>query len=800
MQELRQTLRSLWRDKGFTAVAIAMLALGIGATTAIFSVVNSILLKPLPYPDPDRLYLVNEADQELADEYPVLPVNARHVDDWRRACEACESFGLFQARGGPLAGDGPPEFLEILRVSHDFLPTLGVAPVLGRGLLPEDDQPGAAPVILLSDALWKRRFGGDPGAIGSTIAIGGESAEIVGVLPPTFRFRIGSIAGAIAPMPPSFDALRPLRTAYSEIRPAGNFNWGAIARLKEQASPEVAVQQMNAAIVAYNQEFSRRTFGKLTPLAEHITAESAPGLWLLLGAVGAVMLIVCVNLSSLLLARAQRREREAAVRRALGAGSSRLFGWALREGLVLGLLGGALGLALAQWAVRALVLLAPADTPRLDEIAVDWTALAMSASVAIGAGLVAALIPAMRLAAAPIQHAMRQSQAASSQSASRVRGQNALVVSEVALSSALLVVSALLMTSLFRLMAVDKGFEQEGVLSFEASIAGTFDERRQFHESVLRELRSKPGVVSAALTTWLPLEGPKWIDSVATPGEQRQEDDSHRANFRWVSADYWKTMGMRLVEGEFPRDGEPAARVVVSRGLSRMLWSNESGVGKLVRRGNSDPMEVAAVVDEVLTSGLASDPVPIVYIPFETFAPGDVTYVVRTAGDPAGFTPQAREAVAAVNSGVPLRSIRTIRQLVDDSAAQERFQTTLAGIFAVIALLLAALGVFGVVSYGVSRRTNEMGVRLALGASPPSVRGLILRQSLRPVVAGLLCGLLAAAWIGRLVAGLLFNVKAFDPGLYAVVAAVVLAVSAAACLLPAWRAACVDPIQALRYE
>jgi putative ABC transport system permease protein len=601
-------------------------------------------------------------------------------------------------------------------------------------------------------------------------------------------------------MPPSFDALRPLRTAYGEIRPAGNFNWGAIARLPPGASPQVAVEQMNAALVGYNQEFNRETSGMLTPLAEHITADSAPGLWLLLGAVGTVMLIVCANLGSLLLARAKRREREAALRQALGAGTWRLFGWALREGLALGLMGGALGLALAYWAVTGLVMLAPHNTPRLDEIAVDWTALVVAAALSIGAGLAASVVPALRLASAPVQDAIRQSQSSFSQSAARVRGQNALVASEVALSAGLLVVSALLMTSFFRLMAVDKGFEEEGILSFDVSVAASFEERKEFHENVLRELRSRPGVLSAALTTWLPLEGPKWIDSVGTPGEQRDEDDRRQANFRWVSADYWKTMGIRLVEGELPADAEAAPRAVVSRSLSRMLWPNESAIGKLVRRGGSDPIEVAGVVDDVLTKGLASDDIPIVYMPFETFAPGDVTYVIRTASDPAAFTPQAREAVAAVNPGVPLRSIRTIRQLVDESAAQERFQTTLAVAFGAIALALAALGVFGVVSYAVSRRTNEMGVRLALGATPQSVMGLILHQSMRPVLAGLVAGLAGAAALGGLLESLLFGVQAFDPALYAAVAALVVAVSVTACYLPARRAARVDPMAALRCE
>ncbi|MCB9383338.1 MAG: ABC transporter permease [Bryobacterales bacterium] len=420
MTEIRQTLRSLWRDRGFTAVAVVMLALGVGATTAIFSVVNSILLKPLPYPTPDRLYMVNEVVPELADEYPVLPANARHVDDWRTGCRVCESLGLFSAGGAALEGEGPAEFLQVLQVSHDFLPALGVAPALGRALLPEDDEPGAAPVIVLSDGLWKRRFGGDPAILGATAAIGGESVTVIGVLPPTFRFRIGSIAGAIAPMPPSFDALVPLRLAYSDIRPTGNMNWGAIARLAPGVSPTLAEQQMDAVLREYGVE--REMHGRLTPLAEHIAADAAPGLWLLLGAAGAVMLIVCVNLSSLLLARAQRREREAAVRKALGSGSSRLLGWALREGVALGLLGGALSALVAQWALRGLLLLAPADTPRLDEIALDWAAaLALAAGLAMAAGIGAALIRLFGSRPRPCKRPSASPRRAATPSASRTR-------------------------------------------------------------------------------------------------------------------------------------------------------------------------------------------------------------------------------------------------------------------------------------------------------------------------------------------------------------------------------------------
>jgi putative ABC transport system permease protein len=446
------------------------------------------------------------------------------------------------------------------------------------------------------------------------------------------------------------------------------------------------------------------------------------------------------------------------------------------------------------------VLLAPDNTPRLDEIAVDWTALAVAAALSIVAGLAAAVVPALRLASSPVQDAIRRSQSSFSQSGSRVRGQNALVASEVALSAGLLVVSALLMTSFFRLMAVDKGFEPEGVLSFEASIGGSFEERKQFHENVLRELRSQPGMLSAALTSWLPLEGPSWIDSVSALGAQATEDDAHRSNFRWVSADYWKTMGIRLVEGELPAEGEDAPRVVVSRSLARMLWPSESAVGKLVRRGKSDPMEVAGVVDDVLTAGLASDQIPIVYIPFETFALGDMTYVIRTASDPSAFAPLARQAVAAVNPGVPPRNIRTIRELVDDSAAQERFQSTLAGAFAALALALAALGVFGVVSYGVSRRRHEVGIRLALGASGSSVLRLILGQGMRPVLAGLAAGLGGAALLGRSLESFLFGVSAFDLRVYAAATAAVTAASILACYLPARRAAQVHPAIALRSE
>ena len=810
MHEFRQTLRSLWRDKAFTLVAVAMLALGIAATTAIFSVVNTVVLQS-SYPEPGRLFAIDEVVPKLAAQFPAdaFPVNGHHFEVWREACAVCESFGLMVGvgTGGNLTGEGPPERVSILGVSHDLLPTLGVAPALGRAILPSDDEPGAARVLLLTDAFWRRRFNADPAVVGQDILLNGEPREVIGVLPPTFETVGGEYLEEFQAFQKTFDTLAPARLRYSAIRPYGNFNFGAVVRLKPGATPEQAMDQMNAALRPFVEQFDAEMFARLRPLDEAVLGDTAKALWMLLAAVGGVLLIVCVNLGNLMLVRSERRVRESAVRRALGATTARLLRQSLREGLVLALLGGAAGLLGAYWAVEALIAAAPLDTPRLHAVSIDRYALLFTALTTVAAGLLTSVVPAFRFSRGALAGGLRESQSSSTGSTQRVRTRGLLVAAEVALSAALLVVAGLVGAGFFRLMAVDRGFVTENVLSFDLVLprqAYPFPEGgRRFNQALLPKLEALPGVREVGLTTKIPLEGSTWVDGVVREDSTRQAEDRVNTEYRMVSSDYWRAMGVPLIAGRLltPEDRERKV-AVISEGVARKVWPGESAIGKrfLGGPGDKEPWEVVGIVADVRTTGLDKTSMPIAYFPYWLVPLDAVTYAVRTSSDPAALTSAIREAVWAVDPAIPVVNVRTMSEVVRKSVASERFQSQLAAFFAGAALLLAALGIYGVVSYAVARRTNEIGLRMALGAQSSGVLGMVLGQGMRPVLLGLVAGLAGAAAAGRFIQSLLFEVSAYEPAVFAAVAGLLLAVAALACYVPARRAARVDPLTALRYE
>ncbi len=811
MNAILQTLRTLWREKTFSAVAILMLALGIGAMTAIFSVVNAVLLHS-SYSDPERLFAIEEVVPQLSAQYPTdaFPVNGHHFDEWRKACSVCSGMGLLQGGGGAnLTGEGPPERVRMLGVSHDLLPTLGFAPRLGRPIRPDDDEPDAPEVILLTDAFWRRRFDADPALVGKDIRLNDRPVTVIGILPPSFEIVGGAYLREFDFLNHKYDAVRPLRLRFAAIRPSGNFNFGAVARLKPGATPQQAVDQMNAAISGFSKEFGREMFARLKPLDEAVLGEAATGLWLLLAAVGAVLLIVCVNLSNLMLVRAEGRRREAAVRRALGASSFRLHGQMMREGLVLAFFGGAAGLLVAWWLIEALVLTAPVNTPRLEEVGLDGSTLAFGASIAAAAGLLTSLLPALRFGGASVQDTLRETQGTATASVRRARSRNALVAFEVALSAVLLVFAALMGTSFYRLMSVDKGFAAESVLSFDMVLPPQVyrgnEERGAFHDRLLARLAAVPGIRDFGLTNKMPLEGSSWLDSLRPEGTNRRLEEQLVANFRFVSSGYWRAMGIPLLAGRLlePSDRDRGV-AVVSEEVARKVWSGENALGKrfLWRPGEEvgDPFEVVGIVADVHASGLEGPTAPIVYVPYRVRPSDAVSYVVRTTDGPIAFAGAIREAVWSIDPALPVTNPRTMDDVVARSVAEPRFLTTLAGAFAVTALLLASLGIYGVVSYAVARRTNEIGLRMALGAEARGVVGMVRAQGMRPIFVGLVAGLAAAALLARFLESLLFEITAHDPLVFVGVAVLLLAVSLLACHIPARRAARINPMTALRYE
>ena len=810
MHEILQTLRSLWRDKAFTAVSIAMLALGIASTTAIFSVINTVVLRS-SYPEPDRLFAIDEVVPDFAAQYPAdaFPVNGRHFDEWRKACTVCESFGLLLGRGagGNLTGEGAPERVTLLSVSHDLLPTLGVQPILGRGFLPSDDEPGGPRVLLLADSFWRSRFQADPAVVGRDILLNGEPRIVIGVLPPSFEVAGGDYLSEFQALHQSYDALAPARIRYSAIRGAGNFNFGAVVRLKAGATPEQAADQMNAAILPFVEQFNTEMYARLRPFDEAVLGNGANALWMLLAGVVGVLLIVCVNVGNLMLVRSERRVREAAVRRSLGATTGRLLRQALREGLVLSLLGGAAGVLGSYWMVEALIAHAPAETPRLNQVRIDGEVLLFSLAITVAAGLLASVLPAFRFSQGALAGGLRESQASATGSTRRVRARVALVVAEVALSATLLIVAGLVGASFFRLLSVDRGFVTENVLSFDLVLPrGDYpypDGGRRFQAALLERLEALPGVRSAGLTTKIPLEGSTWVDGMVREGSVQRLEDRMQAEFRFVSSGYWQAMGIPLTSGRLLTQQDRDRKVaVISETAARVVWPGESALGRRFHGGpgSKEPWEVAGVVANVRTAGLETEAIPIVYLSYWLNPVDAVSYAVRTTGDPTALASAIREAVWAVDPAMPITNVRTLTEVVEKAVAPQRFQSMLAGFFGAASLLLAALGIYSVVSYVVGQRTNEIGLRLALGAESSTVLSMVLRQGMGPVLVGLLAGLGCAAALGQWIQSLLFEVRAFDGAVYAGVASVLLAVALFACYVPALRAARVDPMRALRHE
>ena len=804
-----RTVRTLWRDRAFSSIAIAMFALGIGATTVIFSLVNGILLRPLSHPEPGRLYGVYQHIPEVADTWGRLLVNGRHFDEWRRTCDACESLGLFRYDAPSLTGDGPPARIDGLLVTHDFLTALGAKPILGRTFLPSDDIPGAEPVVLVTGSFWRERYAADPEILGKRITIDGKPMTVIGVLPESFRFETGSLHEAVfAHVPRRFQVVRPLRLSFEALPLDGQFNFGAIVRLKPDAPAEQAMAQMDATLAELTGPLGIEVFARMVPLTEAVVGKARAGLWMLLAAVVAVLLIVCVNLSNLILVRSARRAKDVAVRLAMGASRRRLIAGLVGEIFVLALAGGWLGLLLGQWATSGLAAWAPPDIPRLDEVRLDWTAFMFSLFASTCAALLAAALPALRMVHSSIEGVMRANQTSHTGARANARSRSALVAAEVALSSVLLVVAGLLATSFSRLMAVEKGFDSESVISFHVLLPNTdyrsTEERLAFYEELLAALKARPGVLQAGLTNKLPLDGTGWGDVVGTPGRPGTYPDALPVDFRFISPGYFRAAGLALREGRLLEPQDQNRQVVLaSESLARAVWPGESAIGKRMRRGASEQrplMEVVGVVSDVPSVALDADIVPIAYEPYWNNVGRGSRFVVRTSSNPRAFTDDIRQIVQRIDPGLPVADFRTLEQVVAESASRERFQTLLAGAFAVTALLLACLGIYGVVSYAVAGRTNEVGIRMALGARSASVLSMVLGQSIRPVVVGLAVGLVAAFVLVSRIEAMLFEVTARDPLVFAAVALVLLGVGLAACFVPARRASRIEPLQALRYE
>lgn len=804
-QPLRHAIRRLGRDRLLSGVAVLSLALGIGAASAIFSLVNAAVLRPLAYPQPDRLVFVREVVPELRSVYPTMPVNIQHLLFWRRYARATAGLAAFETGAATLTGAGEPLRLDTAEVTADFFSVLGVQPQAGRGFLADEERPGRNHVAVITDRLWHQRYGASPGLLGSAILLGGVPHTVVGVLPASFRFPRKDDLGPLARLGERLDLFRPLGEVGEGW--AGDYDFNVVARLRPGASAARAAAELDLLETRIGREHQLAAGLRVAvvPLREVLAAPVRTGLLALLAGVGLLLVIVCANLANLVLARSNARARELAIRIALGASRASLERAVLAETLLLAAAGGLLGIAAAGAALHAFVAAAPVDLPRLDEVSVDARAWLFAFALSVACGVVSGVLPARRIAALDPQTALRAAGPTLTGSRQALRLREALVGCEVGLSAVLLVFAGLLTSSMVHLANVDRGFSGERAVAVTLRApSATAGERDDFFDRALERLRSLPGVRSAAFVSKLPLTGESSVNHVQLEGADRSAaDPASRApveiNVRFVSADYFQTLGIPLRRGRGVQPGDAKRPVaVVSERLAAKLWPGRDPLGKRFTTGaRVGKVEVVGVVKDVHNARLDQAPTLIAYVPYwrRGLASGDL--VIRTAVEPASIMAAARGRIRAVDPSVAVPRMRTMAEIVSESLSQRRFQLRLAAGFALAALLLAVLGIYGVVSYSVAQSRAEIGIRMALGAQLHQVVSLVLGRGMRPVAIGAAAGIAAAMAGARLLRSLLYGVTSTDPITLATVAAVLAAAAGIACLVPALSAARTDPARVL---
>ncbi|MGP8243440.1 MAG: ABC transporter permease [Bryobacteraceae bacterium] len=802
--DLSHAARSLLREPGFTAPAILMLGLGLGATSAVFSLVNGILLKPLPYAQPDRLVSIREVIPSLARLYPSLPVNARHFVEWRKSCPSLESMSVFQPGTLNLTGWGEPERLDAAIISANLFRVLGVRPAQGRDFRDDEEQEGKDTVAILTDGLWRRRFHADPSLVGRTISLNGRAHTVVGILAPDFRFpdrNAFSLGQAVAP---HVEVFVPKVFSKDELQQLlGTHNYAVIARLRPGASREQAVAQLEAVQARMEALAGEKIHLRAlaTPLLETVAGKSRRGLLVLMGAIAALLLIVCVNLANLLLARSERHSREIAVRAALGATRGALIRHGLAESLLLAFGGGVLAVGVAAVGIDLLKAYAPAGIPRLDEVALDGRVVGFGAMLVAVTALLFGFLPAWRASRSDPQDTLRSATRGATASSAAMRLRSVLVASEVGLSAALLILAGMLLNSFVRLIRADKGFRAPTVLAVDIGLSGDKyrpdGARDGFYRRLFAALSTEAGVQAAAISSALPLQGETWIDTVSADGGSSPE---FPVNVRFVSPDFFRTMGIPLLAGRPLSEGDRGhERAVISSRLAESLWPGRDPVGRRFTRGNNEWFEAIGVAGDVRAEADQA-PVAMMYRGYWEWMPYRTVLVARAAGAPQSIAGALRAAIHTADPDVPAPPMRTMSEVFDESVGTRRFQMLLAVGFALMALLVASFGIYAVVSYSVARRTSELGIRAALGARAGDLYGLILRQGMAPVVFGLLAAAAAALAFGRVLGSLLYEVDGRDPLTIGLVAALLGLVSLAACLIPARRASRLDPLDALRYQ
>ena len=799
MQDLKYGLRWFRKNPGFAALAIVTLALGIGVNTAMFSVVNAVLLRPLPFPEADRIVWMAESGPEVRDRWISYP----NFRDWRARNQSFEAMSTFRGWSMNLTGTGDPENLNARMVGADYFKVMRATPLLGRDFIQEDDQPGAADVTILSYGFWQQRFAGDPNLIGKQIVLDDKPYTVIGVMPESFSHQ--------GP-PPLWVLIGPQNWTRGgengrDVRIAGF----VVARLKPGVTMEQARADMNRLSRELLQAHPIANAGAnavtVVSLQQNMTRNVDTALKILFAAVALVLLIACANVANLLLARAAARRKEFAVRAALGASRRRIIRQLLVESLMLSLAGGAVGLLFASWAMLFFARVAAETVPRLTDLSLSREVFAFNLVASVVTGILFGLAPALKLSKTQVQETLKDNSATTSERhGKRMRG--ALVVAEVAFSVTLLVGAGLLVKSMIRLLRSENGFNPNGVLTMELKISrGRFPKSEELSGVLHRLLESTqavPGVERAALSTTLPGFNDDWKNDIAVEGYTAPKNELIEVDWAIVSADYFKTMQVPILYGrtfteDEDREGKPV--VLVDESLARRFWPNQSALGKHIKYDSATPHEIIGVVKQVGFYGLEEKPLIKIYSPLGRFPQRIATLSIRSSTtDPEALTTAVRSALLATDKDVPVTDVATLNEILAREAAPRRFNAALFSAFAVLALVLAATGVYGVIAYSVARRTHEVGIRMALGAQGRDVLGLFVSDGMRLVLLGLALGLAGAFALTRLMASLLFGVKATDLMTFAIVAISLLVVGLLACYLPARRATKVDPLVALRYE
>jgi putative ABC transport system permease protein len=802
-------LRGLWKNRGFTVVAVLSLALGIGANTAIFSLVNAVLIKALPFADPDRLVMVWE-DASFAGFPRNTPAPANYAD-WKAQNQVFEEIAAVDWRNFNLIGDGDPEKIVAFGVTANFFPMLGIKPQLGRTFLTEEDKPGAGKVAVISYKLWQNRFGGERSIVGKDMLLDGEKYRVIGVMPAGFQFLQSYI-----------NLWVPIGFTQEELASRGSHYLTVIARMKpgvtfEQANTDIRTIQQR---IALNHPAGAGRIGAyILPLREQLAGEAKRPLVILLVAVGFVLLIACANIANLLLARAANRHKEIAIRTALGASRLRILRQLLTESLLLSVLGAAIGLLFASWSFSFLGQLIPESMSLSTSLTIDLRVLGYTLLISLLTAVIFGLAPSLQASKIDLNEALKQAGGRTGLSAGSNKFRNGMVIVEVALALVLLISAGLLIQTFFKLINQYAGLRPENVLTLRTGLPlnkyDSHSKRVAFYDRVLERVRALPGVISAGYTTTVPLEWKGGTSGFMVEGrsikDMVDQGLSFDANHRQVSTDYLKSIGILLREGRYFSDNDNERSmpvVIVNETMARQYWPGEEALGKRFKIGDPDSknpwMTVVGIVTDVRQMGIDEPVKAEMYIPHKQikshafFAPRDL--VIRTSVEPMSLAAAVRREVNTVDPDQPVSNIRTMDEILGEQTSSRRLGMTILSVFAGLALLLASLGIYGVLSYFVVQHTSEIGVRAALGAQKRDILGLVMKKGMKLALFGVATGLAASAGLTRLMASLLYGVSATDPFTFVVIALLLLTVALLACYIPARRASKLDPIVALKYE